>query len=154
MKPNLNEAIRAAEAGDATMLTQAMAAFGFAGADYPVAMMRELRNRFPQAHAEACSDKYYEAARLGTLDKLFAKPVEHRAAPAPSEKAAPVTSTWDDILLSRRLGLRGDGADEDGPDPTLASKKESMWDEVIANVNQRYFNSVAANRGHPSAENG
>jgi hypothetical protein len=149
MNLNLNDAIRAAEAGDAKMLTVAMAAYSFGGANYPAAWnypaatMRELRDRFPAAHEEACSAKYYEAARDRTLDKL-APPAAKRTEPAPA--ATSPASSRDDIALNRRLGLTGKA-----PEPVAEPVSETAaWDDVIAMVNQRYFNSVASNRGRTS----
>lgn len=156
MNLNLNDAIRAAEAGDAKMLTVAMAAYAFGGVNYPAAWnyptatMRELRDRFPAAHEEACSAKYYEAARNGTLDKL-APPAAKRTEPASGAKdSRPSASSRDDITLNRRLGLTGK-TPEPAAEPASATTE---WDEVIAMVNKRYFNTVAKNRGYPSPDNG
>jgi hypothetical protein len=156
MNLNLNDAIRAAEAGDAKMLTVAMAAYAFGGVNYPAAWnyptatMRELRDRFPAAHEEACSAKYYEAARNGTLDKL-APPAAKRTEPAPGAKdSRSLTSSWDEITLNRRLGQKA-AAPEPEPGPASAT---SAWDEVIAMVNERYFKTVATNRGYPLPGNG
>jgi hypothetical protein len=145
------------------MLTVAMAGFYFGGAnrpDYPVATVRDLRHRFPAAHEEACSARYYEAARTGALDKL-APPAPKRTEPAPnaginraadiyarraSEREARTASSWDDVAVqvNRRLGVKA-------PEPVAERVSETAaWDQVIETVNRRYFNSVVSNRGQPS----
>jgi hypothetical protein len=115
MHINLNDAVKAAEAGDPTRLIHAMAAHCFAVADYPAAKMRELRDRFPAAYAEACSDRYFEAARYGTLDKLLATSTNSSNAGADSRPSA---------IYARRAAER-------------EARTTAVWDEAIANANRR-----------------